>query len=672
MAPLRSSRSSRSQTLAENNATTTNRTRTGQIDHDVFEGLPVRRWSRQPFSFSQTPKDDDDGDGSHSRGPKDLPDLPMPKDSHLLTPMSREMLRAARAGCRYIRPTPKFVDDDEKDPGDMDDPVEVVTQERSFTARKWTAIPRHIEPPEVEYLAKRRPGLPSLYGATTANADPSDPTGGAAAPQLRKTKIKKVDATSGSATIYEVWIPEGHTLEGEVQDSGEPGTETSEGIMIVPTPAPGTVVEGVGVVNAEGNLVVGVDSNAGLMPIKRRPPPPKRKGRGFGNRGRKKKVAFTHSDSADRAAAAGAAEGSTPTAGDVKPSSLETGENLGPSRMSIDSATATPDNRQDEDEEDEESDEGEEGEEVDEGDEIMEDTKSPGTALTPNAPPAPSETEAAANPKSEPQPENTISEQTAHAPPSRDLSSSPDLPLAAESAHRKLSMDRSPTKPTHPQLHEPPAQEPSAENPPPSISPPVPAPADTDMHTDTHLPPPPAEQEQEPEVKPETESPTKAQIPSPPAPQEEPSAEEPNTNPDPDAMEGVEHHPSQPAQEQPAPTAPTGVASLPPRPPAPVPEQAAEPEAAPQQSSEPPPPTSTITPPDPEPESKKSASEPAAPVHFDDGEVDLLGSLEASLGGDEEKKADVGGEATASTAVEEKKEGDGGEGGELKDGESKE
>lgn len=541
-----------------------------------------------------------------------------------MTPMSREMLRAARAGCRYIRPTPKFVNDEEKDPGDLDDAMDVTSPERSFTARKWSAIPRHIEPPEVEFLAKRRPGLPSLYGASTLNADPSDGTGANAAPPLRKTKIKKVDPASGTATIYEVWVPEGHTLEGEVHDSGEPGTETSEGIMILPTPAPGTVVEGVGVVNQQGNLVIGVDGNAGAMPVKRRPPPPKRKGRGgFANRGRRKKVMFAHGESAGQAPETGAVEGNPPAAEDVKPSLAPPEENLGASQMSVDSAAATPDNRaagedeEEEHEEDEESDDGEEGE-VYEGDEFAEDTKSPGAAITNN----PSETAGIDAVKPEPQPEtgNDISEQTARVP-SRDLSSSPDLPLATESANRKLSMDRSPVKETHPQ----PPPLPSAENPAPSISPPVPAPATTD----SHLPPRP---NTEPEPEPKTESPDN-QNPSPPEP-----AIDTETNPD--AMEGVVHHSPPPP--------PTGLASLPPRPP------------APEQSSEPPPPTST-TPAEAESDEQKSASAPDPPVHFDDGEVDLLGSLEASLGGGERKEEGGGDSAApaASAMEEEQKVGDG-------------
>ena len=516
------------------------------------------------------------------------------------------MLRAARAGCRYIRPTAKEGEDEEKDNGEMDDSADFVDPGRSFTARKWSVIPRHVEPPEVEYLAKRRPGLPSLYGATAQNADPADAAANPT-PPLRKTKIKRVDPVSGIATVYEVWIPEGHTLEGEVTESGEVGTETSEGIIIAETPAPGTVVEGVGVVNAQGNLVVGVDAS---MPAKRRPPPPKRKGRGFGSRGRRKKVMFTHAEGAESATAPGAGEGNPPVAGEAQPSQATKDENQEASRMSIDSAAATPDNRasrdgeEEDNEEDEESDEGDEEDEGEgeEGEEFGGDSKPPGDAIT-SGPSAKPEADEASNLNTEPQPlpevGHDISEQTARAP-SRDMSSSPDLPLAAASANRKISIDRSPVKEMHPQLPRIPAEA-ATQN----LSPPIPAPA-----TDNHL----SNQQASDSID------NNNQSPSPPQPETTNTEPEPH---DPDAMEGVVH--STPA---------TGLASLPPRPP------------APQRSSEPTPPATSTTPVDTAADTK-SASAP--PVHFDDGEVDLLGSLEASL--EKEKGGSKGDEDAAAAAT---------------------
>ncbi|PYH44939.1 uncharacterized protein BP01DRAFT_416274, partial [Aspergillus saccharolyticus JOP 1030-1] len=113
-----------------------NRNRTGQIDHDVFEGLPVRRWTRQTQTVSQEPKVDipDPNDFQGLGGKPTIPEHPMPRDSHLLTPMSRALLRAARAGCIYIRQAPKEADEEEKEATDGEEQQQPLVQstERSF------------------------------------------------------------------------------------------------------------------------------------------------------------------------------------------------------------------------------------------------------------------------------------------------------------------------------------------------------------------------------------------------------------------------------------------------------------------------------------------------------------------------------------------------------------
>ncbi|KAE8139651.1 hypothetical protein BDV38DRAFT_242012 [Aspergillus pseudotamarii] len=339
-----------------------NRTRTGQIDHDVFEGLPVRRWTRQLQTVSQTPKLD--GQESFVEGPggkQTIPEHPMPKDSHLLTPMSRALLRAARAGCIYIRKATKDTEDEEKEVTDVEEQPTLQTTERSFVTRKWATVPRHLENSEVEFLAKRRPGLPSLYGATTSGANGAE---NGSAP-MRRTRFKKVDPTSGNISIYEAWVPEGHKIEGEITDDSQLVPENSETIVTPEAPAPGTVIEGVGVVNAEGVVVADPASAAVMTPPKRRPPPPKRKAKGFG-KGRRKKVMFAPGEGADANAVHGAGTGAVD-------GTAETGygkEGSDRSRMSVDQ------NGQDEEEED-----GEEGEESDEGDESMLDAKTPETPL---------------------------------------------------------------------------------------------------------------------------------------------------------------------------------------------------------------------------------------------------------------------------------------------------
>ncbi|CAI7575568.1 unnamed protein product [Penicillium glandicola] len=334
-----------------------NRTRTGQIDHDVFEGLPVRRWSRQQHTFSQAPKPDDSEFGVQGPGGgPTLPELPMPRDSQLLPPTSRALLRAARAGCIHIRQGSRAPDDEEKSVVDAEDSASASHMaDRSFTTRKWMTLPKHLEPAEVEFLAKRRPGLSSLYGATAG-------TDGSASGPMRRTKFQKVDPETGNISIYEAWVPEGHRIEGEVTGDLQTIVEQSQVPVKPEAPAPGTVVEGVGIVNAEGVVVAEAGSAAVMTPPKRRPPPPKRKGKGIG-KGRKKKVMFAPGEGADAATVHGVGPANGSGEGGVKREGHQDGLH-----MSIDQSG------QDEDDED-----GDEGDESDDGDDSMMDAKTPDT-----------------------------------------------------------------------------------------------------------------------------------------------------------------------------------------------------------------------------------------------------------------------------------------------------
>lgn len=311
-----------------------------------------------------------------------LPELPMPRDSQLLPAMSRALLRAARAGCIYIRPTGRAVEKEKEEATDGEDQGATVhLADRSFTSRKWTTLPKHLEPAEVEFLAKRRPGLSSLYGTE----------GGAIPGPMRKTKIKRTDPETGNISIYEVWVPEGHRIEGEITGDVQTIAEQSEVPVTAETPAPGTVVEGVGVVNAEGVVVAEAGSASVMTPPKRRPPPPKRKGKGIG-KGRKKKVMFAPGEGADAATVHGVAHADGAVAG------AKEGEDL--SRMSVDQSG------QDEDEDD-----VEEGDESDEGDESMMDAKTP---ETPQAPPS---TELVEQPPAETSAEQSMDVEMADAVP---------------------------------------------------------------------------------------------------------------------------------------------------------------------------------------------------------------------------------------------------------------
>ncbi|PYI27578.1 hypothetical protein BP00DRAFT_439044 [Aspergillus indologenus CBS 114.80] len=306
-----------------------NRNRTGQVDHDVFEGLPVRRWTRQTQTVSQEPKSEapDSNDAQGPGGRPTIPEHPMPRDSHLLTPASRALLRAARAGCIYIRQASKEFEDEEKEATDGEEQPLIQSTERNFVTRKWTSVPKHLEAVEVEFLAKRRPGMPSLYG-TSANAD-----------------------GSRNISIYEAWVPEGHKIEGEITDDAQVAAPSSTVTVTPEAPAPGTVIEGVGVVNAEG--------------VVRRPPPPKRKAKGVG-KGRRKKVMFAPGDGADA-------------------SQVHGEDGTDPSRLSVDQAG--------------QDDDDEEGEEADESDD---ETSVPPTSTEPSAAPEPLPTPALA--VAEPQP----------------------------------------------------------------------------------------------------------------------------------------------------------------------------------------------------------------------------------------------------------------------------
>ncbi|CRG82942.1 Cell surface glycoprotein 1 [Talaromyces islandicus] len=274
---------------------TENASRSRAADHDIFEGLPIRRWTRQNHTVSQDaqiniPSNTD----REPQADHPFRDLPMPKDSHLLAPQSRALLRAARAGYIYLRaPSKDSQATEEKEPTEPDETAPIAKMERSYTARKWSQLPKHVEVPEVEFLAKRRAGLPSLYGAAgvlTASA-------ANASQAMRKAKVKKIDPISGNVTIYDVWIPEGQKVEGEIKDESQVAPAQQDATVTRVIPPPGTVVDGVGVANAEG--VVVAPPAAAESPSKRPgPPPPKRKNKSVGGKAQKR-VMFAPGEGAE-------------------------------------------------------------------------------------------------------------------------------------------------------------------------------------------------------------------------------------------------------------------------------------------------------------------------------------------------------------------------------------
>ncbi|KAL8688693.1 MAG: hypothetical protein Q9218_005465 [Villophora microphyllina] len=407
MAPLRNNRSS-------------NRSGRSQVDHDVFEGLPVRHWRKAPIAVSTAPQKDEAT--FDTKNDTLFTELPMPRDSHLLSSMSQALLRAARSGVSTKKAPAQPLPEEDKENGEEDEPAGDV--DSAFMAKRWAAVPRHLEGLEPEFLAKRRKGLPSAYTGSVGQANGAIP--------MRKTKVRKFDA-DGNATVLEVLVPEGQTVGGEVFDEEPSATEA---------PPPGTVVEGVGVANAEGIIVAG--DQILPTPPRRRPPPPKRKAKGPG-RGRKKKVAFAPgaegmnpdkpvavlSDGLDEAN--GVPQGQDPSANTDGDVAMVDGTPL--------------QNGEESSEEDEEGDEGDEGEK-----EEGELSSSPTSIASPIAePPAATEVlQAEAAPDETPQVQDQmIEEAVAEAIPSdpgslakRDASSSPDLPLVtgqAESTSEEIA-----------------------------------------------------------------------------------------------------------------------------------------------------------------------------------------------------------------------------------------
>lgn len=229
-----------------------------------MKGLPIRQWRQSETLVGPPPE------AQTQFGKQRWPEWPMPRDSHLLSEVSQQLLRRARAGRMYRPPTPQN-DDDEKDNPLEEEEVKEVQQ--GFVAKKWGVVPKHLEEPVPEHLAKRRKGLPATWG------------GGALGPlatqtAYRKTKVRKFDA-EGNAHIYEVLAPEGQKIEGEVIEEDE----TLKSAPIETAVAPGTVIENVGIVNADGVVIAQPTST------RKKPPPPRRKPKRGPGRG-KKKVTF--------------------------------------------------------------------------------------------------------------------------------------------------------------------------------------------------------------------------------------------------------------------------------------------------------------------------------------------------------------------------------------------
>ncbi|KFY92611.1 hypothetical protein V500_04136 [Pseudogymnoascus sp. VKM F-4518 (FW-2643)] len=219
----------------------------GLVDHDIFEGLPVRNWRRDAVTVAPPPAHDPFATAK-DKWDVELP-WGMPKDAHLMPQHSQDLLRAARSGRIYQKRMLVEEEDIEADAllAEKAEKKEEAKEE-GFVVRTWKLVPKHLEGPEIEYLAKRRKGL---RGA---------PVKGVAT--MTKMTLRRTDE-AGNTYVEDVVVPEGHVVEGEVIATTVILDSATAGAPAAGIPAP--------------------------QPVKRRPPPPKRRAKGPG-RGRRKKL----------------------------------------------------------------------------------------------------------------------------------------------------------------------------------------------------------------------------------------------------------------------------------------------------------------------------------------------------------------------------------------------
>ncbi|KAI9889517.1 MAG: LYR motif-containing protein 4 [Vezdaea aestivalis] len=303
------------------------RSNRGYAEYDILEGIPVRQWTRQTTTVGATPRPEVPPARTMQ------PELPMPKDAHLLSPMSYALLKAARAG-RVQRPSPTDSESKENADGEAEE-----IEDRGFQIKKWALVPRENEnPDEFNYLAERRKGLVSALKREAPQATRID---------MRRLKVRRIDNAGNSYITEEMRAP-GETVEGEILE------ET----LVKSTTSFGGLADGLeGVSGAVDGAIV-------MTPDRRRPPPPRKKGKGA-RKGRKKKVQFAPGD--DIAQNSGGASKGVDISitdavgpdGQIQPAVTE-----GPV-ADIEMGEGDEEDEGDEGEDDDEDDEGEDGEEVD-------------------------------------------------------------------------------------------------------------------------------------------------------------------------------------------------------------------------------------------------------------------------------------------------------------------
>lgn len=293
-------------------------------------------------------------------------DPAMPESSHLLLPHTQQLLRIARSG-KYGTKR-KTAPDAEPDGDEFNAreeegvPDEILakpthTEEKGFVARKWRQVPEAALVPEHlhwEFLAKRRKGLPSYYhgGATEIST--------AGLPQIarRKTRVQRVlDAATGESVIYEVLALEGQVLENELPADSQMQATHLE---------PGTTIEGLGTADDDG-LISLVPSGTSAPSRRNRPPPKKKGGPGRG----KKRVTFTNPDGSTYTTIVPNATKIVPQPGQTV-KHVAKGEDAGKD-VSMEEAARLTSETGDGGDQDDEGDDDEEGDEGDDDDDDRED-----------------------------------------------------------------------------------------------------------------------------------------------------------------------------------------------------------------------------------------------------------------------------------------------------------
>ncbi|KAL2210091.1 hypothetical protein CC79DRAFT_1330481 [Sarocladium strictum] len=294
--------------------------RGGHAEHDDFEGLPVRQW-RQEWVSVAPPVQQDIQPKSDIWAVECL--YGMPKDIDLLPSHSQALLRAARSGMLYKRPSAP--EDDEADAEaalpEKTEKKEEDAEDKGYTIKLWKQIPRNVEASDISRLAKRRKGTVTIASKTIETK--------VQGPTVTRATVRRTDA-AGNPYTEEVTLTEGAHVDGEIISTRvEPAAPTAPELM---PPAP--------------------------PQNRRRPPPPKRKPKAGPGRGKKKAKILPPGENG--VVPGLAADGTTI----VK---SEGGEQTEP-RKDGEGGEGTPNNGSEMADDDDDDEDGEEGEDGDEGD----------------------------------------------------------------------------------------------------------------------------------------------------------------------------------------------------------------------------------------------------------------------------------------------------------------